>query len=132
MMCKTGKLFLIFGMIICILFATGCGGGSSKPKSPVVMDIEFEDSYSLDDPIIVLVKFGHLFSKNFSKDTLGVFSMYHHGSSTGSVPKELRNGEQFFEVEDIFTAKYHVSRDRENRVYNNYIEVTIPKKYIIR
>ena len=24
-----------------------------------------------------------------------------------------------------------MSRDRENRVYNNYIEVTIPKKYII-
>lgn len=41
MMRKTGKLFLIFGMIICILFATGCGGG---PLPHVWIDYIYNNS----------------------------------------------------------------------------------------
>ena len=127
---KTGKLLLIFGMIICILFGTGCGG-SSKPKSPVVMDIEFEDSYSLDEPIVVLLKFGHVLSGSDSSDTLGVFTLYHLGSDDGNVSEDLIEGEQFYEVTGIFSKKYVVSRDPNKRIYNTHITACIPLKYIV-
>ena len=64
MMCKTGKLFLIFGMIICIIFVTGCSssgddqnqGGEPLPHVWIDYIYSNSDGRLVENKLTVRVK----------------------------------------------------------------------------
>ncbi len=139
MMRKTGKLFLIFGMIICIIFATGCGGGSSKPKDPLYCKFEFQDIYDIDDIYAVNLSYGHDFDigdddVNHINSTIALVKIItiEHKNQYYDFEDKLA-GETLLYIDGFLSPKYRVTEYKWNCQgfrYNNFATVEIPKKLI--
>ena len=138
MMRKTGKLFLIFGMIICVLLGTGC----SKKGSPIKIKAIPKDYYTIGEPLELSLKFGHSYTFKSDDDRLGksiaIVKISHPviKGDTTIIPDDLVNGETLLEIKDFLTTKYAVSKYSVGNCnsfrYNNSAKIEIPQKYIVK
>ncbi|MBQ4586298.1 MAG: hypothetical protein IJB13_00715 [Clostridia bacterium] len=138
MMRKTGKLFLISGMIICILLGTGC----TKKGSPIKIKVESNEVYAIDEPIELSLKIGHSYSFESDEGRIGksiaIVKISHAGYKDDSmiVPESLVNGETLLEIRDFLTTKYRLTTYDVGNCsafrFNNSVKIIIPQKYIVK
>ena len=139
MMRKTGKLFLIFGMIICILFGTGCGEGYKVPPTLATLHfkIELSKTFNIDDPIEILIKFGHKNNSNSLADQPNTALLLVHDVTNGDKEftlSELIAGEKILEIKSFFDSKYMLKKEKSDDgtyyyVYNHSAKAIIPKSF---
>ncbi len=138
MMRKTGKLFLIFGMIICILLGTGC----TKKGSPIRIKAVPEDFYTVGEPIELLLKIGHIFDFNIGDDipskSFALIKINHLADKEDPalVPDDLVNGETILKIDKFLTTKYRLTTYDVGNCsafrFNNSVKIIIPQKYIVK